>query len=149
MRVPRRIFVLAALTLAIVGGVAGCGASSSSSAGAATQGGSNVPGAQHLDVNGFAVLTATPDTILIDVRTPAEFAAGHLADARNLDFTGGTFAAALTGLDKSASYALYCHSGNRSGQAAQLMTAAGFTHVADLSGGITAWQSAGRPVATS
>lgn len=71
------------------------------------------------------------DTI-IDVRTVAEHAAGHLEPALNLDLQDGTFEQALAGLDKSASYLLYCRSGNRSGIAMQMMLDAGFTNVKNL-----------------
>ncbi|HEY5247692.1 MAG TPA: rhodanese-like domain-containing protein, partial [Dermatophilaceae bacterium] len=46
-------------------------------------------------------------------------------------------------LDKNATYAVYCHSGNRSGAALEQMAAAGFTHLFDLAGGLTAWQAMG------
>lgn len=72
------------------------------------------------------------DTILVDVRTPSEYAAGHLEGANLLDLTGGDFAAALPTLDPNAEYAVYCKSGNRSGQAVAMMEAAGFENVIDL-----------------
>ena len=72
------------------------------------------------------------DTILIDVRTPGEYDAGHLDGAILLDLSGGQFAAALPTLDADAEYAVYCKSGNRSGQAVALMENAGFDNVIDL-----------------
>ena len=72
------------------------------------------------------------DQVLIDVRTPEEFSAGHLPGACNLDLNGGGFAAALASLDRSASYLLYCRSGNRSGEAAAMLQRAGFTDVRNL-----------------
>ncbi|MBH0115295.1 rhodanese-like domain-containing protein [Salinibacterium sp. NG253] len=74
----------------------------------------------------------TADTILIDVRTPAEYDAGHLEGATLLDLNGGEFAAALPTLDPNAEYAVYCKSGNRSGQAVALMEEAGFENIIDL-----------------
>jgi rhodanese-related sulfurtransferase len=47
---------------------------------------------------------------------------------------------------KNATYGAYCRSGNRSGTALEQMTAAGFTHVYDLAGGIGAWQNMGGPM---
>lgn len=70
--------------------------------------------------------------VLLDVRESAEFAAGHLPGARNLDLHGGDFAAALDGLDKSTPYLIYCRSGNRSGMALEMMQQAGFTDVKNL-----------------
>jgi rhodanese-related sulfurtransferase len=72
------------------------------------------------------------DTIIIDVRTPDEFAAGHLDGANLLDLNGGQFAQTLPTLDPEAEYAVYCKSGNRSGQAVAMMNDAGFTSVIDL-----------------
>lgn len=82
---------------------------------------------------------------VIDVRTPAEFAEGHLDGATNLDLEGGAFTAALADLDHEAAYVVYCHSGRRSALAAQAMIDAGFTEVYDL-GGIADWIGAGLPV---
>ena len=79
-------------------------------------------------------LTLTPATKIIDVRTPEEFAAGHISGAINLDFEGGALAAGLSGLDKEAGYSVYCHSGRRSALAKKAMEAAGFTNVTDLGG---------------
>lgn len=72
------------------------------------------------------------DTVVLDVRTAEEYAAGHLDGARLLDFTGGQFVAVLPKLDPHAEYLLYCRSGNRSGQATKLMEDAGFTNVTNL-----------------
>ena len=77
-------------------------------------------------------MTDATQTILIDVRTPEEYAQGHVQGAINHDFNGGAFQAVLPTLDKAASYRLYCRSGNRSGQAMALMQQAGFTKVENL-----------------
>jgi len=133
------------LGLAVAPALAGC----SSSATTSTSSGVTVDGVKHLDVADFAALAATPGTVVLDVRTPAEFATGHLAGARNLDLRAVDFDTRLAALDRGISYAVYCHSGNRSGQALDRMKAAGFTHVGDLSGGVTAWASAGKPLTTA
>jgi len=64
---------------------------------------------------------------VIDVRTPAETSAGHLEGALLFDVQDQAFMASLETLDKSADYYIYCRSGNRSGQAIQIMKQAGFT----------------------
>ena len=64
---------------------------------------------------------------VIDVRTPAETSAGHLDGSLLFDVQGPAFMASLETLDKSANYYIYCRSGNRSGQAIQIMKDAGFT----------------------
>jgi len=70
--------------------------------------------------------------VLIDVRTPAEFAEGHLDGAVNIDIQSPSFDLQIAQLDPSASYLVYCRSGNRSGQAITRMQAAGFTDLANL-----------------
>ena len=77
-------------------------------------------------------VVVTEQTVIVDVRTPAEFAEGHLEGAELLDLTGGDFAAALPSLDPDAEYVVYCRSGNRSGQAVAMMEDAGFTDVTNL-----------------
>ncbi|UYN84595.1 MAG: rhodanese-like domain-containing protein [Microcella sp.] len=71
-------------------------------------------------------------TVVIDVRTPAEFASGHLEGAVNLDVQSADFEARVAELDPAGSYFVYCRSGNRSGQAIDRMRALGFT---DLTNG--------------
>ncbi|WP_353813335.1 rhodanese-like domain-containing protein [Agromyces sp. SYSU T00266] len=65
------------------------------------------------------------DTVVVDVRTPAEYAAGHLDGAVNLDLTSGQLAAEIPALDAEGDYVVYCKSGNRSAQATALMEGAG------------------------
>ncbi len=84
---------------------------------------------------------------VIDVRTPEEFAAGHLEGAVNLDLEGGQFSALIEDLPKNEAYLVYCHTGRRSAIAADTMVEAGFTNVRDM-GGIADWEAAGLPVVT-
>lgn len=74
----------------------------------------------------------TPDTIVLDVRTPGEYAGGHLEGAQLLDFNAGEVAAAIPTFDPEAEYVVYCRSGNRAGQAIKLMEQAGITRVTNL-----------------
>lgn len=69
---------------------------------------------------------------IIDVRSDAEYAAGHLAGATQFDLSNGDLEEALGTLDKNAEYFVYCRSGNRSAQAVAMMEQAGFTEVTDL-----------------
>ncbi len=85
---------------------------------------------------------------LVDVRTPEEFAAGHIAGAENIDFYAADFADRLGALDHGERYVVYCQSGNRSGQATALMVQEDFTSVTDVDGGIAAWETAGLPTVT-
>lgn len=72
------------------------------------------------------------DAIVLDVRTPEEFAGGHLEGAQLLDFNSGEFAAALPSLDPEAEYVIYCRSGNRAGQAMALMQRDGIENATNL-----------------
>lgn len=77
-------------------------------------------------------IAITQDTVILDVRTPQEFAEGHLEGARLLDFNSGEVAAAIPQLDTDGEYLVYCRSGNRSAQAIQLMQDAGIEDVTNL-----------------
>jgi phage shock protein E len=66
-------------------------------------------------------------TVIIDVRTPGEFASGHLEGALNIDVQSPDFAAQVSQLDPTQEYFIYCRSGNRSGQAISRMSNMGFT----------------------
>lgn len=81
--------------------------------------------------------------ILLDVRTPLEFAEGHLPGAINIDFLNEGFPASLDTLDKKKQYEVYCRSGRRSAESAAMMTKKGFKKVYDLEGGILKWQEKG------
>ncbi len=92
-----------------------------------------------------ARLAAAPDAVILDVRTPAEFAEGHLAGAVNIDMQAPDAVARFADLDPAADYVLYCRSGNRSAQVREHLGSQGFTSVADVDGGILAWEDAGLP----
>ncbi|NEK95150.1 rhodanese-like domain-containing protein [Modestobacter muralis] len=76
-------------------------------------------------------LAAQQGTTVIDVRTPDEYQAGHLAGAVNIDVSAETFADQVSALDPAASYVVYCRSGARSAAAAAQMADLGFTDIAD------------------
>ena len=82
--------------------------------------------------------------VLLDVRTPEEYAAGHLDGADNVDYRGGDFAKQMQNWDKDKVYYLYCASGNRSGKAAELLREAGFKHIYNI-GGYSTLKEAGVP----
>lgn len=78
--------------------------------------------------------------VVLDVRRPDEFAAGHIEGAVLLNFLDTvSFNAGVEKLDKSKTYYIYCRSGRRSNNAAVLMQKKGFT-VFDLGGGFLSWQ---------
>jgi phage shock protein E len=135
-----RRLAVAATSVAVIIGISACSSSAPTSSST-----SPVIG-QHMAASDFATAMKAPGTIVLDVRTPAEYASGHLPNAQNIDIEGPDFATRIGALDKFATYAVYCHSGNRSGVALQQMASAGFTHVYDLAGGIGAWQNMGGPM---
>jgi phage shock protein E len=100
----------------------------------------------NLNVSEFSQKINEPDVIILDVRTPEEFASGHIEGALNIDFNSGDFANEITRLNPSETYAIYCRSGNRSGQAASIMHKAGFHDVSNLNGGVIDWTNAGLPL---
>lgn len=82
---------------------------------------------------------------IIDVRTPEEFANGHLPNAKNVDWNGNDFDQQITSLDKSKPVFVYCLSGGRSSSAAKQMRSEGFKEVYELKGGIMKWRAANLP----
>ena len=131
----KKILVLIAAVLGIAL-LAGCGSGSGGSV-------------QTVDPQAFLSTAGQTGTVVVDVRTPAEYAAGHLTGAVNIDVEATTFDSQISALDSSATYAVYCHSGRRSGLATDAMGKAGFTHVYNLMGGYPDLVSAGAKVATS
>ena len=144
---PAVAFALAALVF-----VAGCGSDSASEEGDAAA----PPTTQVMASTGVRVVSPDeaadihssppPGLVVLDVRTPEEFAAGHLEGAIMIDFYREDFSERLAELDPNQPYLLYCRSGNRSERTRSIMEAMGFTDVADLDGGILAWSQAGYPV---
>jgi phage shock protein E len=87
-------------------------------------------------------LLAQRQVVVLDVRTPEEFATGHLTQAKNLDFRAPDFAARAAKLDPSKTYVLYCASGNRSGKAAVILKEKGVQKVVNA-GAFKALQEGG------
>ncbi len=125
--------LLALLTAATV--LSGCGSSTSA--------------ARTVDPVAFAQTAAQPGVTVVDVRTPAEFAAGHVAGAINIDVESADFATRIADLDTAGTYAVYCRSGRRSAIAADQLADAGFANVYNLDGGLTDLLAVGAPAATS
>jgi len=80
-----------------------------------------------------------PDAQLIDIRTPGEFAGGHIENAVNIDFYGKDFTAKLEKLDKTKPVLIYCKSGGRSGKALGQMKKMEFGTILELKGGYSHW----------
>jgi phage shock protein E len=103
-------------------------------------------GVTNMNVSEFSAKIAEAGVVTLDVRTPTEFAEGYIEGARLIDFQSGNFENEIATLDKNATYAVYCRSGNRSGQAVKVMQDAGFTNVFNMNGGVIDWANAGLPL---
>jgi rhodanese-related sulfurtransferase len=84
-------------------------------------------------------------TVVVDVRSAEDFAAGHLRDAKNIPLAD--LSARIGELDKfkAKTVVVVCQSGARADKAAKTLAAAGFTDVFSLDGGQPAWITAGLP----
>jgi len=90
----------------------------------------------------------TPGDPVLDVRTPGEFAGGHLRGARNVDVGDRGFADAVDrlGLERTGPVYVYCRSGSRSGQAVRILRARGYRGAVNV-GGVEALARGGAPMA--
>ncbi len=99
-----------------------------------------------LDARSFKARLAEKDIQLVDVRTPAEFAKGHIPGAVNNDWLEDGFLERAKSLDKSKPVLLYCAAGGRSEEAMAALKTAGFTDVVDLEVGFNGWKQSNLPV---
>jgi phage shock protein E len=83
---------------------------------------------------------------VLDVRTPEEFAEGHLAGALNIDFLKSDFAEKVAKLDKDQPFLVHCRSGGRSTKSLATFEKLGFKNIIHLDGGMNAWTEAGGEV---
>ena len=99
-----------------------------------------------LSVNEFEKGIAKSNIQLLDVRTPGEYQSGHLSNALLADWNNETeFQKRVNALDKAKPVYTYCLSGARSGAATEWLKQHGFTAY-NLTGGISAWKRADKPV---
>ena len=128
-------------------GLAGC--SSSEPETAAAQGPDvtvAVPASpERVDAAAFSEIVAAPGVQVIDVRSPEEFAEGHIEGAVNFNVQGPDFLDQISTLDPASTYAVYCRSGNRSQPAVATMADNGITSIYELESGIVGWQDSGLP----
>lgn len=93
------------------------------------------------------LISTTPNAQVVDVRTPDEYASGHVAGAVNMDINSADFADKINALDKTKPVFVYCLSGGRSAGAVSVMQKNGFTTIYEMPGMI-AWNNANKPVET-
>jgi rhodanese-related sulfurtransferase len=87
-----------------------------------------------------------PELVVLDVRTPAEFAAGHVPGARNVSHELLSSKVAELGGLRDKQVVLYCRSGRRTLLAEDVLRKAGFTKLLHLQGDYLAWEAAHQPV---
>lgn len=99
----------------------------------------------------FNTLYQTTKTkkLLLDVRTPAEYAKGRLENAVLLDILRDDFMDAIKRLDNTQPVFVYCAVGGRSADAAEMLQKVGFKTIYDMDGGLKAWQKQNLPVITT
>jgi rhodanese-related sulfurtransferase len=121
-----RIGSIVLILFLLVAGLSACGTEEDSSSGL------------HINVN-FEEAKALIDggMTVLDVRTPEEYAEGHIKEAKLLPLQ--ELEARLDELDKDTPYVLICRSGNRSGQAQEILKAAGFVKTYNTLGGMNEW----------
>ncbi len=95
------------------------------------------------------LLQVQKDIVVIDVRTADEFAAGHIAGAKNIDIMAADFAKQIAALDKDKTYLIHCAAGGRSGRACKVPEVLQLKGVYHLNQGFGAWEKAGKPVEKS
>lgn len=129
----RHLVATAALVSAVAVGLSGCASDDA----AVTD-----IGADQL----VEVVQGADAPVILDVRTPEEYAAGHVEGAVNIDIANPSFDSDIAALPTDQTYVVYCRSGNRSADAAARMAAAGFTDVYNVDAGLATLASAGVPL---
>ena len=86
------------------------------------------------------------DFVVLDVRTPGEFAQGHIEGAVLVDYRSPAFREEMAARERAKTYLVYCRTGNRSVGAMKTMRELGFRSYYHLEGGIKRWQKEGLPV---
>jgi phage shock protein E len=109
-------------------------------------------GVKHVDAAGAKKLldeaAAKKDgkVVVLDVRRPEEFQAGHIGGAVNVDFQNAKFAEEAAKLDKGKTYVVHCQGGGRSTKSLEVLKKLGFKSIVHLDGGFSGWEKAKLPV---
>ena len=99
----------------------------------------NQAGYKNLDNKAFAEKLKDTSVVILDVRTPDEYNAGHIPNATLVNFYDADFKTKVQALDKDKTYLVYCAAGGRSSKASTLMTDNGIKAVYNLQGGFNKW----------
>lgn len=136
----KRIAIALLSVAALTGALSSCASNTVESATAAT----TQP--VRVGVSEFAKVIDSPGTQIIDVRTPEEFADGHIAGAVNIPVESADFLDNVAQLDPNGTYAVYCRSGNRSQGAVDGMASVGIENIYELESGTIGWTGEGLPL---
>ena len=144
LRVPFGLASAAALALTLA--VSGCSSDSASKSVVQTAEGTVAPpeAPVRVGITDFAEVIASPDVTIVDVRTPEEFAEGHIEGAVNIPVEYADFTDQVSQLDADGTYAVYCRSGNRSQTAVDQMSRVGINGIYELDSGTNGWAAAGQ-----
>ena len=91
----------------------------------------------------FHDVTANKNVQLVDVRTPEEFAEGHIENAQNINIAETDFITQAEKLNLEEPIYIYCRSGKRSAKAALILKDVGFKEIYDMKGGFIHWEEDG------
>jgi phage shock protein E len=101
-----------------------------------------------VDLEQAAGMIARGDVVVLDIRTPREYAAGHIAGATNLNYRADDFADRLAALDRDREYVMHCATGGRSARALEVFKEQGFRNVHHLRAGFEGWKAGGYEIMT-
>jgi rhodanese-related sulfurtransferase len=101
--------------------------------------------ANYKDVNATeakVLVEQNKEIVVLDIRTPKEYNAGHIDGALNINYSADNFKEELAKLDKSATYIVHCKSGGRSGRSMSTLEALGFENIVHMDDGFDGWLAA-------
>ena len=92
------------------------------------------------------LMKSDPKPLIVDVRTPQEFANGHIAGAKNIDINDPDFAKKIGALNAKSPVIVHCAAGRRGAKALPTLSQHKFPAIYHMNGGLNAWKAAGKPV---
>jgi len=92
------------------------------------------------------LISSNKNIVILDVRTPEEFSAGHIKNAVNIDVSKPDAFEKYANLDKQTQYIVYCRTKNRSGVVTNFLVNNGFTNILQMTDGIVGWNSNNLPL---
>jgi phage shock protein E len=89
---------------------------------------------------------AQSNLVIVDVRTPDEYAQGHIEGALSINYYDADWSKQMDQLSKDQPIVVYCAVGGRSGKAFAVLQKLGFKEVYDMKGGFDAWRQQNLPI---